>query len=97
MLRELIKEMLAEAQAQPNKPIVKKLKGNLHLKIIYQTNDLTFAIARDSILPSAQEWQTCIQYFPYFVGNPQPTPGTDTMGRLELKATLPHDKKIVMF
>lgn len=97
MLRELLKDMLMQANAQKGAQIKRNLKSNLHLSLIAYENNVLFEISRDSIMPSDQEWKTCIEYFPYFVGSPKPEAGSSNMGRPSLKAYLPQNKVLSMF
>jgi hypothetical protein len=94
MLKEMIEQMYQDAFMRDKVPQTRKLKGNLHLTITCHSAGVTFEIARDGKYPSVSEWKTCLKYFPYYVGEIEPTQYPGTNGRMALRAELPSRRQV---
>jgi len=89
MLKQMLSQMYQDAFMRDKVPQKRKLKNNLHLTITSHSEGVTFEISRDNVYPSISEWKTCLNYFPYFVGDIAPTQCTGSDGRMALRAELP--------
>jgi hypothetical protein len=86
MLGELLTTQIKEAQGRAGVPIKRKLKAGLHIIVIANMSGIVLEISRDRQYPSAAEWRTILNYLPFPNSKPEPTQGTDTDGRMSLKA-----------
>lgn len=93
MLKELLEKMYQDAFMRDKIPQKRKVKGNLHLTLTCHSQGVTFEIARDGTYPSISEWKTCLKYFPYYVGNPEPQQA-QTGDRFALRAELPSRRAV---
>ena len=70
MLKEILEQMLKNAKANPNQEQAKKLKGNLHIYLIWTEPFYSFSIARDGTPPSIVEMKTCLGCLPANIHKP---------------------------
>lgn len=88
-LNDILEELYTDGLQQPGKPQKRTLNKGLHLAVIVKSEGAILKIARDREYPSAREWETVCNYFPYYVGNPTPARIIDSDKRFALKADLP--------
>lgn len=93
-LQTILTQMYEDSLSRDKIPQRRKLPNSLHLTLTNNGGQVTFEISRDKVYPSEKEWQTCLKYFPYFVGNITPDKCTSIDGRFALRARLPNRRQI---
>lgn len=70
MLRQIVKDLLAQAQADPMQYKRIKLKKGLTIMIRYERTAYTLILARQDQRPSEAEWKTVCKHWSYPIAEP---------------------------
>ena len=94
MLKKMLEQMYQDAHLRGQIPQKRRLQRGLHISLTCHLQGVTLIISRDDKYPSAQEWTTVINAFPYYTGKSDPVQIIDNDRRFALRAELPTRQKV---
>ncbi|TSA54220.1 MAG: hypothetical protein D4R38_02670 [Dehalococcoidia bacterium] len=95
MLATILSRLIGHATTNPACPYGHRFTNGLRITITYyeKSHQFNLVLARDRVLPSAQEWKTVLDNWPY-PARANPNTG-DMDGRHYLAAMLPAHPKLL--